>query len=778
MPTVTERIRVSGTVQGVGFRPTVWRLANEHGVAGSVRNDARGVLIEAWGESESVERMVRQIRAEQPPLAIIEDIVREPLAGEGEPPADFVIEQSAAGETATNVAADAATCEDCQDDIRDPSNRRYRYPFTNCTHCGPRLSITRTVPYDRCNTSMAEFEMCPRCRAEYENPADRRFHAQPNACPDCGPTVWLEDAAGERVPVAEGDAISAAADLLRQGRIVAVKGLGGFHLACLATDAGAVDALRARKRRYQKALAMMARDVETIRRYADVDEHGEAALRSRQAPIVLLPASGRALPQGVAPGQDRLGFMLPYTPLHHLLLESFEDPVVMTSGNRSDEPQVIDNDSAREQLGDIADVFLMHDRDIVNRLDDSVVQALPAESTMLRRARGFAPEPIDLHPSFASSLSVLALGGELKNTFCLLRGNRALVSQHMGDMEDANALTDYLANLELYESLYDFYPQQIAVDRHPEYVPTKLTAQQFPEIPRTAVQHHHAHVAACMAEHGLSADSPPVLGIVLDGLGMGDDDTFWGGEFFAADFSQYTRVGRFLPVAMPGGTRAIREPWRNAWAHLHAAFGWDLAKHRYGDADAIRYLADKPVATLQQMQERGVNSPLGSSAGRLFDAVAALLGICADGIAHEAQAAMELEALATRAEAEESANGYPCERLEDEVPTLAWRPMWQALLEDLQAGVESERIAARFHIGLATAVADLATDLARERSLPTVALSGGVFQNALLLRQVRLKLESAGLEVLAHTRLPANDGGISLGQAVVTACRNLSTQTH
>ena len=767
----TESIRVTGTVQGVGFRPTVWRLASECGVVGNVRNDAEGVLIEAWGDAASLDTLVDRLEAEQPPLSVIESIERRTLNSDGRKPDAFTIEASAAGVTATNIAADAASCPDCLAESVDPTDRRYRYPFTNCTHCGPRLSIVQSVPYDRANTSMAAFDMCPDCQAEYDNPADRRFHAQPNACPTCGPEAWLENRSGERIEFAGEDAVASCARLIREGKIVAIKGIGGFHLACLATDGSAVALLRKRKHRYQKALAMMARDVGTISRYADVTPAALDLLQSRDAPIVVLEARSGKLPETIAPGQDTAGFMLPYTVLHHLLLEDIDAPVVMTSGNRSDEPQVIDNRAARDELSGIADYFLMHDRDIVNRLDDSVLLLNDSGPQVLRRARGKAPEPLVLHESFDRSSRVLALGGELKNTFCLLSGATAVVSQHIGDMEDAAAAGDFLDNLDLYRALYDFEPGCLAIDSHPEYVPNKLAMRHFDGLPMIEVQHHHAHVASCMAEHGLGMDSDPVLGIVLDGLGLGDDGTFWGGELLVADFDDYERVGRFLPVAMPGGTKAMQEPWRNAWAHLDAAFGWEMVAKRFADLPAVRKLGRKPVTLLEQMLRRGVNSPPGSSAGRLFDAVAALLDICPDGISHEAQAAMELECLAGRASTDGKCRPYPLDVDPTGLLTISWRSLWAALLEDLINGVARETIAARFHSGLAFGLAAIARDLADARGIDTVVLSGGVFQNRLLLDMMSAQLAGAGLRVLSPAELPANDGGISLGQAVVAARR-------
>ena len=758
-----ERIRVQGTVQGVGFRPTVWRFARECGVRGSVLNDAQGVLIHAWGEPRAIAALAGRIEREPPPLSRVDAVIRE-VVDCADPPADFRILESSGGDTDTNVAGDAATCPDCLADIRDPENRRYRYPFTNCTHCGPRLSIARAVPYDRANTSMAAFTMCEACRSEYEDPADRRFHAQPNACPECGPRVWLEGA----TPARDDDALRRAGELIRAGGILAVKGLGGFHLACDATRPDAVAELRRRKRRYSKALALMARDVETIRRYARVSPDEARLLASPAAPIVVLAASGAPLPETLAPGQDTLGFMLPYTPLHHLLLEETAGPVVMTSGNVSDEPQVIDNADARERLAGIADAFLMHDRDIVNRLDDSVAMIAGGEPRILRRARGYAPEPVKLPEGFEAADGILAMGGELKNTFCLVSRGRAIVSQHIGDMDDARAATDARRNLDLYRRLYDFEPNLVAVDQHPDYLPTQSGPEAAEVLP---VQHHHAHIASCLIEHGTPRDAAPVLGIALDGLGYGADGTLWGGEFLLADYREAERLGHFLPVVLPGGERAMREPWRNAWAHLDAAFGWSDVVRDYGDLDSIRWLDGKPLHILATMRDRGLNSPPASSAGRLFDAVAAVLGVCREQIRHEAEAAMALEAMAARSRLDTNDPGYPAELRRDGIAILSWRPLWEALLIDLRDSVRPGIVAARFHAGVARAVADLGIELADRHGLHTIVLSGGVFQNRLLLEAVSARLESAGRRVLLPRRMPANDGGLSLGQAAVAAAR-------
>ncbi len=773
-----EEIRITGIVQGVGFRPTVWRLAKECGIVGAVWNDAEGVLIRAWGSRESLEEFVQRLQAEQPPLARIESTERTALDDDTEAPADFQIVRSREGEVRTGVAADAASCPECLADVLDPANRRYRYPFTNCTHCGPRLSIVRSIPYDRANTSMVSFPMCDACRTEYEDPADRRFHAQPNACGECGPRVWLEDAHGHQLsPDAGGDVIDAAARLIREGSIVAIKGIGGFHLACDAGNERAVGELRRRKFRYHKALALMARDIAMVARFAEVGQTEAALLGDKAAPIVVLNAAGEALAASVAPGQHTLGFMLPYTPLHHLLLQEMVRPVVMTSGNRSDEPQTIDNQDAHKRLERIADFYLLHDRDIVNRLDDSVLRVADGKARFLRRARGYAPEAILLPEDFAQAGSILAMGGELKNTFCLLKEGRAILSQHIGDLEDAVTYRDYHRNLELYRQLFDHRPTSVVVDKHPQYLSTRLGREQAaadgPQL--MEAQHHHAHIASCLAEHGAPLDTRPVLGVVLDGLGFGEDDTFWGGEFLLADYGGFQRLARFQPVQMLGASQAMREPWRNTLAHLLTAFGWGQSRERYGDLEILRFLEDKPLDGFLVMAEKSINSPRASSCGRLFDAVAAAIGVCRERVSHEGQAAMELESLAAPEFRRQARAGYPWDLTEPGIRTLAWGGLWEALMADLRLGEAPAIMAARFHQGLAHAVADTARTLCEEQNLDTIVLGGGVFQNRLLLEGVSQALRQNGIRVLAPERLPANDGGLALGQAAVAAARQLTT---
>lgn len=676
------------------------------------------------------------------------------------------------GDVHTSVAADAATCPECLADILNPNNRRYRYPFTNCTHCGPRLSIVKVIPYDRDNTSMAAFKMCPQCMFEYEDPSDRRFHAQPNACSSCGPQVWLQDAGGKQLDADEDcDVIETAARLIRQGNIIAIKGIGGIHLACDAGNDDAVDRLRQRKHRYHKALALMALDVAMVKRFAEVDDAEVALLTSRVAPIVVLSATAESLAVSVAPGQSNLGFMLPYTPLHHLLMQGMTRPIVLTSGNRSDEPQTITNHDAQQQLDQIADYFLLHDRDIINRLDDSVLRVADGKPRVLRRARGYAPQPVMLPQCFSKAENILAMGGELKNTFCLLKEGKAVLSQHIGDLEDVATQKDYRHNLHLYQMLFDFQPKQIVVDKHPNYLSTQLGRAMAEEagIELIEVQHHHAHIAACMVENRLPLDSGKVLGIALDGLGFGEDGTFWGGEFLLADYRGFERLARFLPVPMLGGAQAMREPWRNTYAQLSATLGWEQVNSEYPDLDIVRYLNNKPLSTLQMMVEKKLNSPMSSSCGRLFDAVAAAIGICRERVSYEGQAAIELESLAVSEFHREAQQGYPYDFSAGGIRTLGWGPLWKALLDDLSRGVEAATIAARFHQCLIQAVAKSAQQLCSQNSLDTVVLSGGVFQNKLLLEGISASLRKMGVRVLSPSNVPANDGGLALGQVAVAA---------
>ena len=782
-PMATE-IRIRGLVQGVGFRPTVWRLATRLGLAGDVRNDAEGVLIRVAAETSLAERLVADLRAECPPLARIDSVEyhkADPLAV-----ADvFRIAESETGRMRTEVAPDAATCPACAAEIRDPFARRFRYPFTNCTHCGPRLSIISQAPYDRARTTMAGFELCEACRGEYEMPSDRRFHAQPIACHVCGPRVALEKAGGGAIEFSAFsmlDDVDAAAGLLLKGHIVAIKGLGGYQLACDATNADAVMRLRQRKQRYTKAFALMARDLDVIRRYAEIGPAEEAALTSSAAPIVIIEARGSLhLPEDVAPGLATLGFMLPSTPLHHLMFRRLDRPVVVTSGNRSDEPQIIDDEAARTELAGIANFLLTHDRGIAVRLDDSVLRVTAGVPRLMRRARGFAPAPIPLPASLQETPPLLALGAELKNTFCLVKEGQAILSHHIGDLEDAQRLNEFERSLDLFQDLFAHHPQAIAVDLHQDYLSTKLGRQRARDsnVPLITVQHHHAHIAGTMAENGLDHGEGPVLGIALDGLGLGDDGTLWGGEFLLADYASYRRVGTFKPVALAGGAKAMREPWRNTLAHILAEMGWPAFVMNFAGTPLHEFLQAKPVDTIATMIQQGINSPPASSCGRLFDAVAAAIGLCRDEIFHEGEAAMRLEALVNAeilaAVDEDLAYPFAIPKLKSSgLPYIEPAMMWQALLGDLYENTPLAVIAARFHKGLARAIVAMACKTVQDgetRLTRRVALSGGVLQNRWLAEELVRRLTAENFEVFLQAKVPSNDGGLSLGQAAVAAAR-------
>ena len=662
-PETAVEIRVKGTVQGVGFRPLVYQLAIAYGLRGNVCNDGAGVVIRVAGSVDQIDRFIEQLRPSAPPLAKIESVQQVGIAIAAIPQTQFEIIPSHPGQSRTHIAADAATCPQCLADSFDPFSRFYRYPFTNCTHCGPRLSIIRAIPYDRGATSMAAFPLCPTCQQAYDDPLDRRFHAQPVACHRCGPKAWLERADGRPI-VADMfsmlDDVDAVCTLLQRGEIVAIKGIGGIHLACDATNDATVSQLRQRKQRFHKPLALMVRDLSVIEPYCDVSDAERALLESPAAPIVLLrrrgwgdggmggwgdgrdgeageageaggageageaasqnpkskiqnPKSQPPLAAAVAPSLPTLGVMLPYTPLHHLMLKRMDRPIVVTSGNLSDQPQCIDNESARERLGAIATYFLLHNRQIVNRVDDSVVRIVAGQRQMLRRARGYAPTPIRLPEGFEDMPPILAMGGELKSTFCLGRAGEAILSQHLGDLENATAFTAYQETLTLYQQLFEHRATAIAADLHPNYLSTQLAHQlaQAQNLPLYGIQHHHAHIAACLVEHGLPIDSGPVLGIVLDGLGYGADDTLWGGEFLVADYCDFVRVAHLEPVAMLGGAQATRQPWRNTYAQLMATLGWAVLTEQFGDLDLVQFLAAQPRSVLDQMLATQLRSAAG-----------------------------------------------------------------------------------------------------------------------------------------------------------------------
>ncbi|YAF96969.1 MAG: carbamoyltransferase HypF [Nodularia sp. CChRGM 3473] len=786
---VTEEVRVRGTVQGVGFRPTVYRLAKACGLCGDVCNDGEGVLIRVSGSEVAITEFVQRLYEECPPLAKIQELTRTIYKDELNF-SDFVISSSVSNSRNTEIAPDAATCLQCQQEIFDPFSRFYRYPFTNCTHCGPRLSIIRAIPYDRCNTSMSAFAMCAECEREYDDVENRRFHAQPVACHTCGPTAWLERTDGKPVTASMFsmmDDVDAVCTLLQKGEIVAIKGLGGIHLACDATQEAVVQKLRQRKRRYHKPFALMARDLALIDEYCLVNSQEKALLTNPAAPIVLLKKKELetnkklstphfSIAHAVALGQNTLGFMLPYTPLHHLILRRMNRPIVLTSGNVADEPQCVDNEEAKEKLGKIADYFLFHNREIVNRVDDSVVRVVNDRVQIIRRARGYAPAPIKLPPGFHHVPPILAMGSELKNTFCLLRESEAILSQHLGDLENSTAFNAYQDTLKLYLNLFAHQTEVIAIDKHPEYLASKLGKElaSTNQIKLYSIQHHHAHIAACMAENNIPLDAPPVLGIALDGLGYGADGNLWGGEFLLADYRQFQRLATFKSVPMIGGKKAIYQPWRNTYAHLVTANLWDNCQQKCTDLEIVKFLQKQPLKLLNQLIEQGINSPPASSVGRLFDAVAATIGIYPEECNYEGQAAIAMEALVDihSLNYHKETLIYPFNfSFLDSIYCIDPKPMWQDLLHDLQQKTPPPLIAAKFHQSLAHAIVGMVKHLSQKNLINQVVLTGGVWQNAVLLSRVTKQLQILGINTLTHSIVPANDGNISLGQAIITAAK-------
>jgi hydrogenase maturation protein HypF len=787
---VAKEVRVRGVVQGVGFRPAVWHLAQNNQLVGDVCNDGEGVLIRIVGTARHVDNFLQRLPNEVPRLSHVDSIEVRPLSAvvhfHG-----FDITQSRRTGNHIQVTADAALCEDCRAECLASGARRFYYPFTNCTFCGPRFSIVHGVPYDRENTTMAAFRLCEACADEYHSPLDRRFHAQPIACPDCGPRIWLEyNGYKDSILFNNKEVIEQAVTGLRQGKILAIRGLGGFHLACDATNAQVVNRLRARKRRNAKPFALMARDLATIENYCITSEQERELLQSPEAPIVLLTAKNPGkLPASISPDTRLLGFMLPYTPLHLLLMLEFDGPLVMTSGNLSDEPQIVELDKARTSLADIADIFLLHDRGIANRIDDSVVRVAAGRPQIIRRARGYAPRAIKLPAGFGDVPGILAFGGELKSTFCLVKDGAAILSQHQGDLEDAATFDDYEKNLELYQQLFDHHPLCFAADQHPEYLSTKLahSVAQENKLPLFTVQHHHAHIASCLAENGVAMDAPPVLGIVMDGLGYGEDHSLWGGEFLLADYRTSRRLAGFTPIAMIGGFQAIKEPWRNTYSYLIHSMGWQAFSENFGETDLYHYLAGKPLAMLDKMLLKKISAPLASSCGRLFDAVAAALNLCRDHAYFEGQGAIALESLVDplllRDLLIHPEPAYTFQLLPDgtsaELLRLDATRLWQALLLDMQQNIPPAVIATRFHAGLARGLIATVNHLARAlkiqgRGFDSVALSGGCFQNKVLLESCVTLLQQEGYRCLWQSQVPANDGGLALGQAAVAAARYLA----
>ncbi len=814
------RITVSGVVQGVGFRPFVHNLADKYGLAGYVRNDNGSVDIEVSGSAESIDSFIIALKAQAPPMASIQNIRTEPLGDQkndsvhiqsaqkqqrqtGEQGTGFHISESIVSEKHGSfnerfVPPDTATCEQCLGELFDRANRRFRYPFINCTNCGPRFTIISSLPYDRPATTMAPFRMCDDCQHEYDDPCDRRFHAQPNACWHCGPSLTFSD----RTSLEHGEkALSAVFERLSLSQIVAIKGLGGFHLVCDATDRSAVQTLRKRKKRPAKPLAIMLADMETVQSYCSGSSAELAELNSSRRPIVLLEKleNSRLAPE-VAPQINRLGVMLPYTPLHHLLLAAYGQPLVFTSGNYSEEPIAIDNEEARERLSEIADCFLIHNRDIRSRYDDSVVLFVKDKKTILRRARGLAPLPVllpasspislpsssislPISPSISSpsslsiscrsnspsrkNLSVLGCGGHLKNTFALVREERAFVSQHIGDLENLETEKHFEETLELYLKLFDFQPELIAHDLHPDYlsgaIAQKLASRY--QCPTFAVQHHHAHIVSCMAEHGLVE---PVIGVAMDGLGYGADGNLWGGEFFLASRKEYQRMAHLQNHHLPGGNQAIKQPWRMALSCLLSQSENNAYLLRPYLDNLRRAYGKVTIDTVQKQIERKINSPLTSSMGRIFDAVSALLGICPIAT-YEGQAATELQAIAQSAwQNIEGNHVYPF-LIEGEQPPFILKTdsLVQAAYSDFLEAMPVNVVAAKFHYTLAQAMIAVCLKLRSATGINTVCLSGGVFQNDILLRCCYDLLAERDFLVFFPQALPVNDGGLSLGQAIV-----------
>ncbi|MFQ6613091.1 MAG: carbamoyltransferase HypF [Fidelibacterota bacterium] len=739
------QIKINGIVQGVGFRPFVYKLAQKCNLAGFVTNTTSGVEIEVEGTVNHLREFQRKIPLESPPLSVIRDLKFSliPLNGES----NFqIIPSKNADVTETMVSPDVAVCPDCLIELFNPMDRRYRYPFINCTNCGPRYTIIKDIPYDRPATSMQPFKMCTQCQAEYDDPENRRFHAQPNACPNCGPAIslWVS----EDKPISTDDKISAVANLLKNGAIIAIKGLGGFHLAVDARNGVAIQQLRRRKHREEKPLAIMVKDLETVRQLCYVNEQEEHLLNSFQSPIVLLrKREDETVAEAVAPGNDRFGVMLPYTPLHHLLLHDAGFPLVMTSGNLSEEPIAISNQEAFERLAGIADYFLIHNRDIYLRSDDSVMIVLENHSRTLRRSRGFVPKPVFVK---SKGSSLLAVGGELKNTICLLKNDQAIVSQHIGDLENLLAYNFFIQTINHLERLFQVEPELIVHDLHPDYLATKWAREQN-DSTLLGVQHHHAHLAAVMAENQVDQ---PVIGLIMDGTGYGIDGTVWGGEVLVGDYHQYHRFAHFETMPLPGGEAAIKEPWRIAVSYLFNTFG---------KVPQLPFLEGREADSIVEILQKKINCPQTSSCGRLFDAVAAICG-AKPVIRYEAQTAIEWMQWVENLEVRPLA--YQLEQ-QGEKWVMLIKPIIRAVVRALNNGEDVCRISSRFHLTLIKMFMEVVHLASQETGINSVVLSGGVFQNRVLFSGLLPRLEVAGYQVYTHKQVPTNDGGISLGQAMI-----------
>ena len=751
---VIKRVRYlfSGVVQGVGFRPFIYRLAVKNVLRGFVQNRPDGVLVEVEGTGAAIDSFLAGIRQELPPLADVTNISAEEIALRTDD--NFrIIASDTQGDGDVHISPDIAICRDCLKELFDPQDRRYRYPFINCTNCGPRLTIIKSIPYDRINTSMACFPLCPQCRAEYENPADRRFHAEPNACPVCGATIQLLDEKGNKVST--DDPIKAAIGLLKDGKVLAIKGLGGFHLSVDAGNDEAVKRLRSRKFREEKPMAIMVKNLEKVKRLANVNEEEEKLLASLQRPIVLLKKKDRTvISEQVAPGVPNLGVMLPYTPLHYLLLEKDFAALVMTSANQVDEPICISNREAVTRLKEIADYFLVHNRDILVRCDDSIAMVSAGREQLLRRSRGFVPKPILLKDSFPD---VLALGAHLKATQCIVKGNFAFLSPHIGDLETPQARDFFQESITLLKKITETNPDVIACDSHPAYYSTKV-AEELTCVRVIRVQHHHAHIVSCLAENQISGD---VIGLAMDGTGFGLDGHAWGGEFLVANETEFKRLGHLQYFVLPGGEKAIHEPWRIAASLLNLAYGqsWpDIA----AQLNIMPPGFDSKV--LNKIIENKINSPLTSGLGRLFDGVAAIIGL-RKKVSFEGQAAMELEGLSDQKAAEPLP--FTISADEENSFIIDISSTISAIVNDLLAGKSEKEISSSFHRTLAMAFAVMCKKIREKTGINRVCLSGGCFQNKILLEDSIIQLENASFKVYHHQQVPTNDGGIALGQAVI-----------
>jgi hydrogenase maturation protein HypF len=753
--TIQERwiIKVNGIVQGVGFRPFVFNLAQRYSLKGFVRNQSDGVLIEIEGEKDSLQHVVQELKVSPPPLTKIDTVTVDKREIKGY--TTFSIEVSdGEKEKKTLISPDIATCKDCLEEIMDEGNRRYRYPFTNCTNCGPRFTIVKDVPYDRKNTTMVDYEMCSECKKEYGDPVNRRFHAQPNCCSVCGPSYYLRDSQGKKI---EEDVINRAASVLDESRIVAVKGLGGYHLACNGCNEEVVRRLRARKYREGKPFALMARSIEQIREYCVVTKEEEDLLLSPRRPIVLLKRkSDSRIADSVAPRQKYLGFMLPYTPLQTILLSLVEYPLVMTSGNVSDEPICYEDEKAFDRLKDIADFFLTGTREIYSRCDDSVTRVFNEREYILRRSRGYAPEPIFL--PFTAKGEILAVGPYMKNTFCFLKGNRAFLSHHIGDLENIESFDGFRSEIEHYRKLFQLKPTVVAYDLHPDYLSTKF-AQTLEGVESIGIQHHSAHIAACCGDNSYDGE---VIGVAFDGTGYGLDSTIWGGEFLVGSLrSGFSRKAHLKYIPLPGGDSAVREPWKIGLSYLYSVFGDQVMR--------MRYFKERERSLVLKMIKTGYNSIMTSSMGRLFDAVSAIAGV-RESVQYDAQAAVELEMEAD--EKEERAYIFEIMDKED-LLIVDSQPVIREVVRDFEEGEGVAKISARFHNGVASMVTTVSKELRDVTRIDAVALSGGVFQNMYFLQKTSDMLKRSGFRVLVHSRVPPNDGGISFGQVLLAAHRNV-----